>query len=112
DEQARLNLREVTVRNVESAGVCAYAESRVTVVDSHFDQARDDALYTAGHARMQVSRSIIERSQPFGVRAAGDSRITVRSTRFARNVRDWGTEGRGQVTLRAPSRGRSLSKRG
>jgi hypothetical protein len=100
EETARLELDEATVRNNDSAGICAYGNASARIRRSTFEANRDDGVYTEGAATIDVEDSIIARNAPYGLRATGSSRITSSRDRFADNATaPTATEGSGRVVL-------------
>ena len=100
EETARLELDEATVRNNDSAGICAYGRSTARIRRSTFEANRDDGVYTEGDATIAVEQSEVARNAPYGLRATGQSRITSTRNRLLANATaPTATEGEGQVVV-------------
>jgi nitrous oxidase accessory protein NosD len=100
EETARLALDEATVRNNDSAGICAYGKSSARIRRSTFEANRDDGVYTEGQATIEVLESEVTRNAPYGLRAVGQSRITSTRNRLDANATaPTATEGEGRVVV-------------
>jgi hypothetical protein len=100
EETARLELDDATVRNNDSAGICAYGRASARIRRSTFEANRDDGVYTEGDATVDVADSTIVRNAPYGLRATGTSRITSTRDRLVENATGpTATEGNGRIVL-------------
>ncbi len=100
EETSHLDLSDATVRNNESAGICAYGQSSAAIAKSRFEANRDDGVYTEKSATIDVSDSEILRNTPYGMRATGDSLITARHIRIEGNAKaETATEGQGRIVV-------------
>lgn len=100
EETARVELDGATVRNNDSAGLCAYGRASAVIRGSTFEGNRDDGIYTAGEATVEVVDSAIVGNAPYGLRAAEKSRIRARGAMLEGNATAaTAGEGEGRVTV-------------
>jgi Right handed beta helix region len=77
EESAHLHLCNSVVRNNDSAGIAAYANSAANVYNSVFDRNQDDGLYGEDDASIFVTNSLLLHNSPYAVRVVGDARAWV-----------------------------------
>jgi len=75
DEHASLDLRNSLIRNNDSAGIAAYADSTGRVFNSVIEANLDDGIYADDSAHLQLRNSILLGNRPYGVRAEKAGRI-------------------------------------
>ncbi len=99
EEEARMVMSDSKIVGIESAGIAAYDTSVVTVTDSLFERAEDDALYTENEAQITASNVILRKNSPYAARAADASSIILSEVKFENNEADTGEEGKGTVQV-------------
>jgi hypothetical protein len=77
EESAHLHLCNSVVRNNDSAGIAAYANSAANVYNSVFDRNQDDGLYGEDDASIFVTNSLLLHNSPYAVRVVGNARAWV-----------------------------------
>lgn len=96
-ESSYARISHATVERGSVVGLCAYAESSAHISDSRFTGFDDDGIYSDDDAALFVSRTVVSDNRPFGIRAAGRSKVTVSRSSFRGNAADFGTEGEGEI---------------
>ncbi|MBU0826162.1 MAG: right-handed parallel beta-helix repeat-containing protein [Alphaproteobacteria bacterium] len=96
-ERAYARIRHATVERGSVVGLCAYAQSSAHISDSRFTGFADDGIYSDDEAALFVTHTVVRDNQPFGIRAAGNSRITVADSQVQDNAEDFGTEAAGAI---------------
>ena len=77
DESASLNLRNSLIRNNDSAGVAAYADSTGRILNSVIEANLDDGVYADDSARLDLRNSVLLGNRPYAVRAEKAGKIDV-----------------------------------
>lgn len=77
EESAHLQLCNSVVRNNDSAGIAAYANSSANVLNSVFDGNRDDGLYAEDDASIFATNSLVLHNSPYAVRVIGHARAWI-----------------------------------
>ncbi|HEX7011329.1 MAG TPA: right-handed parallel beta-helix repeat-containing protein [Steroidobacteraceae bacterium] len=85
EESSHLRLCNSVVRNNDSAGVAAYANSSASIYNSVFDRHLDDGLYADDDASLFITNSLVLNSKPYGVRVVGNARAVARYSAFFGN---------------------------
>lgn len=75
DESASLNLRNSLIRNNDSAGVAAYADSTGQILNSVIEANLDDGVYADDSARLELRNSVLLGNRPYAIRAEKAGRI-------------------------------------
>lgn len=96
-ESSYARISHATVERGSVVGLCAYAASSAHISDSRFAGFEDDGIYSDDDAALFVSDTLVSNNRPFGIRAAGRSKVTVSRSRFHGNAQDFGTEGEGDI---------------
>lgn len=77
EESAHLRLCNSVVRNNDSAGLAAYANSSANLYNSVFDANRDDGLYAEDDASIFATNSLLLHNSPYAVRVIGRARAWI-----------------------------------
>ncbi|HEV8329924.1 MAG TPA: right-handed parallel beta-helix repeat-containing protein [Steroidobacteraceae bacterium] len=99
EESAHLHLCNSIVRNNDSAGIAAYANSSANVYNSVFDQNRDDGLYAEDDAAIFATNSLLLHNAPYAVRVIGNARAWVAYSVLFGNAAK-GSEPQGKQSIR------------
>lgn len=96
-ETSYARISRATVERGSVVGLCAYAQSSAHISDSRFSGFADDGIFSDDDASLFVSRTTVSDNRPFGIRASGNSRISVSQSAVHGNAADFGTEGKGEI---------------
>lgn len=96
-ETSYARISHAVVERGPVVGLCAYAQSSAHITDSRFSGFADDGIFSDDDAVLFVSRTEVNGNSPFGIRASGNSRISVTQSTVHGNAEDFGTEGKGEI---------------
>lgn len=96
-ETSYARISHAVVERGPVVGLCAYAQSSAHISDSRFSGFADDGIFSDDDAVLFVSRTEVSGNSPFGIRASGNSRISVSESAVRGNAEDFGTEGKGEI---------------
>lgn len=96
-ETAYARISHAVVERGPVVGLCAYAQSSAHISDSRFSGFADDGIFSDDDAVLFVARTEVSDNRPFGIRASGNSRISVSQSTVHGNAEDFGTEGKGEI---------------
>lgn len=96
-ERSYARISQAIVERGSVVGLCAYAQSSAHISNSRFSGFGDDGIYSDDDAALFVSNTLVSDNRPFGIRAAGRSKVVVSRGTFDGNAQDFGTEGEGEI---------------
>lgn len=96
-ETSYARISHAVVERGPVVGLCAYAQSSAHISDSRFTGFADDGIFSDDDAVLFVARTDVSGNSPFGIRASGNSRISLSQSTVHGNAEDFGTEGKGEI---------------